>query len=207
MIRTLNLTFFFIVTISVFGQESDEELVRKSFASYSKSLLNSNEDDVIKFVDSRTIKYYSDILDLVKNADSTRIEELPLMDKMMVLSIRCRVSKEDILSFNGEKLLIHALNIGMINKTGLANLSNGNVTIENDFAKGQLIGRGQELPHFFHFYKEGQWKIDLTSAFPIAFPVLQKLADEMGGANKFILASLKLITGKSPDHEIWNSVR
>ena len=92
MIRTLTLTFFFLITISVFGQESDEELVRKSFDSYSKSLLNNNAEDVIKFVDSRTIKYYSDILDLVKNADSTKVESLSLLDKMMVLAISYNVS-------------------------------------------------------------------------------------------------------------------
>lgn len=207
MIRTFTLTFFFIMTISVFGQESDEELVRKSFDSYSKSLLNNNAEDVIKFVDSRTIKYYSNILDLVKNADSTKVESLSLIDKMMVLTIRHRVSKENILSFNGEKLLIYAIKNGMIDKGSAANISIGNVTIDNDFAKGQLISYGQVSPYYFHFYKEGQWKFDLTSTFPIGIPALQKMADELGGSNKFIFAALKQLTGKSPSHDIWYPIR
>lgn len=207
MIRTITLIFFFILTFSVFGQVSDEELVRKSFDNYSKSLLDNNEEDVIKFVDSRTIKYYSDILDLVINADSTKVEALSLIDKMMVLTIRHRVSKENILSFNGEKLLIYAIKNGMIDKSGAANISIGKVSIDNDFAKGQLISYGQESPYFLHFYKEGQWKFDLTSTFPIAIPVLQKMADELGGSNKFIFAALKQLTGKSPSHDIWDPIR
>jgi hypothetical protein len=207
MIRTITLIFFFILTISAFGQESDEELVRKSFDSYSKSLVDNNGEDVIKFVDSRTIKYYSDILDLVKNADSTKVEALSLIDKMMVLTIRHRVSKEDILSFNGEKLLIYAIKSGMIDKGGAANISIGKVTIDNDFAKAQLISYGQESPYFLHFYKEGQWKFDLTSTFSIAIPVLQKMADEFGGSDKFILVALKQLTGKSPGHDIWHPIR
>jgi hypothetical protein len=207
MVRTLTLIVFIIWTISVFGQESDEELVRKSFAGYKASLLNNNEADVINFVDSRTIKYYSDILDLVKNADSTKVDSLPIIDKMTVLTIRYRISKENILSFNGETLLIYTIKNGMIDQRGFANTSIGNVTIDHDFAKGQLISNGQDSPYFLHFYREGQWKLDLTSLFPTAIPVLQKLADELGGSNKFIVVALKQLKGKTPGTDIWYPVR
>jgi len=205
--RTLTLTFFFILTTSVFGQVNEEELVRKSFDGYRTSLMNNNEEDVIKYVDSRTIKYYSDILDLVKNADSTKVETLSLLDKLTVLTIRHRVLKEDILSFDGKTLLTYAIKNGMIDKSSVSNISIGKVTIDFNFAKGQFILNGQESPYILNFYKEGQWKFDLTSTFPITIPVFQKWANELGGPNKFIFASLKLLTGKTPGPDIWHPVR
>lgn len=41
----------------------------------------------------------------------------------------------------------------------------------------------------------------------VAIPILQKMADDLGGSNNFIFAALKELTGKVPGPEIWYPIR
>jgi len=210
MKRTLSLlTLFFAIVISVCGQKGEEELVRKAFDSYKSAILNDKGDDAVKFIDSRTIKYYDDILDLVKNADSANVETLSILDKLMVFSIRHRASKEDILSFDGKALLIFAIKSGMVGKNSVANNSIGEVTINGNFSKGQFVVNGQKAPLYLHFYKEDkQWKIDLTSLFAVSTSAFKKMADDSGqNENEYLFDLLEMITGKKPGPGIWQPLR
>ena len=211
MTRTINFFGLLVLLIAgqlAYGQKSEEKLVKKSFDNYKTAILIDKGDEAVKYVDSRTIKYYSDILELVKTADSTKIETLSILDKLMVFSIRHRTSKEDILSFDGKSLLVYAIKSGMVGKNSVANNSIGDVTIDNDFAKGQFIANGQKAPFYFHFYKEdGPWKIDLTSLFPVSTMAFKKMADDSGqNQNEYLFSLLEMITGKKPGTEIWKPI-
>ncbi|WP_375561779.1 hypothetical protein ACE193_04290 [Bernardetia sp. OM2101] len=205
--KILTILLLLITVQLTYGQKSEEKKVKKSFDNYKTSILNDKGKDAIKYVDSRTIQYYSDILELVKTADSTKIESLSILDKLMVFSIRHRVSKEDILSFDGKSLFIYAIKSGMVGKNSVANNSIGEVIVEDNFAKGEFVANGQKAPFYFHFYKEqGKWKIDLTSIFPISTIAFKKMADDSGeNQNDYLFSLLEMITGKKPTKEIWNT--
>lgn len=208
---TIKLIGFLIILLSVqdtFGQKSEEKLVKKSFENYKTAILNDRGNEAVLYVDIRTIKYYSDILDLVKTADSAIIETLSILDKLMVFSIRHRTSKEDILSFDGKSLLVYAIKSGMVGKNSVANNSIGDVIIDSDFAKGQFIANGQKAPFYFHFYKEeGQWKVDLTSLFPVSTVAIKKMAeDSEQSENEYLFYLLEIITGEKPGAEIWRPI-
>ncbi len=207
-VKTGGLFLLLVVGQFAYGQESEGELVKKSFDNYKTGVLNDKGVEAVNFVDSRTIKYYSYILGLVKTADSTKVETLSILDKLMVFSIRHRTSKEDILSFDGKSLLIYAIKSGMVGKNSVANISIGDVTIDGNFAKGQLVANGQKAPFYFHFYKEdGLWKIDLTSLFPISTNTFKKMADDSGqNQNEYLFSLLEMITGKKPGFEIWKPI-
>ena len=193
----------------IYGQKNEEEQVRKTFDGYKAAILNDKGEDALKYVDSRTIKYYGDIIGLVKTADSTKINTLSILDKLMVFSVRHRTAKSDILSFDGKALFVYAIKSGMVGKNSVTNLAVGEVIIENEFAKGQLIVNGQKAPFYFHFYKEeGQWKLDLTSLFPLSTMAFKKIADESGvDQNEYLFSLLEMITGKKPGTEIWQPVQ
>jgi hypothetical protein len=143
-------------------KKKEEKLVRESFNSYKTSILNDKGEKAVDFVDSKTISYYNEILETTKKADSLTVNSLGILDKLMVISIRYRTSKRDILSFNGKELLIYAIKEGMVGKNSVMNTEIGDVEIDGNFAKGQLISKGQKTPFYFHFYKESNiWKIDL----------------------------------------------
>jgi hypothetical protein len=203
------LTLLLIWTTSTYGQKSEEKLVRKSFDNYKSAILNDKGEEAVKYVDSRTIKYYRDILELVKTADSAKVETLSILDKLMVFSIRHRTSRENVLSFDGKALLVYAIKSGMVGKNSVANNSIGDVTIDNSFAKGQFIANGNKAPFYFHFYKEAdQWKIDLTSLFPVSTTAFKKMADESEQTeNEYLFSLLEMITGNKPNSQIWQPVK
>ena len=188
-----------------FGQKSEVKAVKASFDNYKQAILNDRGEEAVQYVDSRTIKYYGEVLDKVKHADSATVNALALMDKVMVFSVRHRTTKEDIMSFDGKSLLVYAIRSGMVGKNSVVNSSIGEVTIEGTFAKGQYVSNGQKAPFNFSFYKEDNgWKVDLTSVFPTTNMVFRKLVDESGQTeNDFLFSILETLTGKRPGDEIW----
>lgn len=147
----LSLLFFFIV--SSIGQTSEEDLVKQIFENYKSAILNDEGESELNYIDSRTLKYYTDILDAVKNADSTRVDTFSLIDKITVFSIRHRATKEEIIGMNGNGLFAYAIKNGMVGKNSVVNNSIGEVLIDETFAKGQLLVKGKKAPLYFNFYK------------------------------------------------------
>lgn len=207
-IKILGVLILLLTVQITFGQKNEEKLIKKSFDNYKTSILNNKGEEAVNYVDSKTIKYYGDILQLVKTADSAKIETLSILDKLMVFSIRHRTSKSDILSFDGKSLLVYAIKSGMVGKNSVANNSIGEVIIENNFAKGQFIAYGQKSPFHLHFHKEeGIWKIDLTSLFQVSTKAFKKMADQSGKEqNEYLFSLLEMITGKKTEKEIWQPI-
>ncbi len=210
MKRTLIvLLLILFATHLSFGQKSEEKLVRKSFDNYKSAILNGRGEEALMYVDSRTLKYYEDILEQIIHADSAKIESVSFLDKILILSVRHRTSKEEILSFNGRTLFINAIETGMIGKNSVSNSEIGDVSVDKEFAKGQFVSKGKAVPFYFHFYKEdGKWKVDLTSVFFLGEIAFKKmLEDSEESENEFIFSILKLLTGKMPDNQIWQPLR
>jgi len=203
------LILFLAFTLHVSAQGNEETLVKKAFNGYKTSILNDKGEEAVSYVDSRTIKYYSEILELVKHADSLKVENSSVLDKLMIFSIRHRTAKEDILSFDGKSLLIYAIKSGMVGKNSVADISIDDITVNDDFAKGQLVSKEQKLPFYFNFYKEeGRWKINLTSLFTISTSAIKKMADDSGmNQNEYLFTLLEITTGKKPGSEIWKPIK
>jgi hypothetical protein len=209
MLKSSFLFFFFSVfTLQLAAQNIDKKLVLVSFEKYKEYILNDNGEEAIKYLDSRTKKYYNDILKDVINADSNRIEKLSLMDKMMILIIRQRVSKEEILNMNGEKLLIYAINNGMVGKNRASKNGIRNIYINKNFAKAELEASEKINPIYFHFYKEdGIWKIDLTALFNISNQAMKMLVEQSNQSeNEYLLYLIELVSKKAIIETIWQPI-
>jgi hypothetical protein len=206
--KVLSVLLLLLATQFVYGQKNEIEKVRKSFENYQKAILNENGEEAVKYVDSVTVKYYADMLYLVRTADSAKVETLSILDKLMVFSIRHRTSRENIISFDGKSLLVYAIKSGMIGKNSVSKSLIGEVTIESNLAKGQFVTNGQKTPYFFNFHKEeGEWKLDITSLFSITTMAFTKMAENSGESqNDFLFSMLELSTGKKPDNNIWKPV-
>ena len=209
MIKNLTLLLLFALTLnSCTAQKKEEKQVRKSFENYKSAILNDKGEEAVKFVDSRTIKYYSDILVKIKGADSVEVNSLGLMDKIMVFSIRHRATPAEILSLDGKGLLVFAIKKGMVGKNSVANNTIGDIEVDGTFAKGQFIFNGEKAPFYFHFYKEDEiWKIDLTSVFYIGTAAFRKMQEDSGlDENEFLFSLLERLTGRKPGSEIWKKI-
>lgn len=200
------LAFLFIILGTfVFGQKNEEKLVRERFESYRTNLLNDNGNGAVEDVDSKTINYYSELLKLTKSADSSKIESLSIVDKMMVLILRLKVSKAEIVSFDGRSLFIYAVDNGMVGKGSVAKNTIGDINVNKNFAAAELLVNRKPSELYFEFYKEeGTWKLDITSLFPMANMLFEKLiADSEKSENDFLLPLIEAASGKKMSPEVW----
>jgi hypothetical protein len=209
--KSLILVFLLslIIVNPLQSQKKEEKRVRKSHKKYTDAILNDQGAEAVKYVDSRTVTYYSDILNTTLHADSTTIEGLGILDKMMVLLMRHKMSADELLSFDGKSLLIHAVNLGMVGKSGASKIKIGKVTIKGNFASAEIISGGKVLPYSYDFYKEGKtWKIDLTSSFPAVSVAFKQVAQstEMS-ENEFIFEIMELASAKKVSQDVWNKIQ
>jgi len=190
------------------AHKAEKEEIRSTFEKYNEALLQDQGEEAVKYVDSRTLKYYSTALVKVIHADADAIESMSILDKLMVLIIRHRASREEILSFDGRSLFIYAVDKGMAGKNSIPNNSLGRIKVVGDFARARALSRGRRTPVHYHFYQEaGKWKIDLTSVFPATAPAFKKLIEKSGQEeNEFIFLILEMITGKKPGPEVWEKL-
>ena len=189
--------------------QTDKELVLKAFDNYKKAILADKGEEAVNFVDSRTVNYYADILEKVKKSDSVAVDAMGIIDKVMVLSLRHRAPKKELLSFDGKELIIYAINNGMVGKNGVANASLGAVTTKGDFAKAEFLVHGQKTPFFFHFYKESNaWKMDLTHLSSLGETGFKQLVKDSGKSeNTFLMDLMGMLTGTKASNAIWQPIQ
>ena len=204
----MRVLFTFALTLTVgfvVAQNSEQVAVKASFDRYKQAILNDRGEEASECVDSRTIKYYDQMLDLVKNADSAKVNSSSIIDKIMVFSIRHRATRDEILSFDGKSLFVYAIKKGMVSKNSVSNVTISEAMVDGDFAKAQLISQGQAVPIYFHFYREGgNWRINLTSLFPMTNGLFKKMVTDSGQEeNEYLFSLLEILTGKRPSEEIW----
>lgn len=208
MKRLLPILITLLISIQSFSQDTDNALVLESFGIYKNAILNDKGELAADYVDSRTIKYYSDILIKIKTADSIEVNSMGIIDKLTVLSVRHRTPPEEILSFNGRDLFVYAIKSGMVGKNSVMDSSLGEVKVNGDFAKAEFISNGQKTPFYFHFYRENNiWKLDITNIFSLGAISLHKVIENSGETeNNFIINILELVSGNKPTHKIWQPI-
>jgi hypothetical protein len=146
---------------------------------------------------------------VIKNADSAETNALSIMDKLIVFRVRGYVPKSEILSFNGNSFFVYAVKSGMVGKSSVSNVSIGEVTVNGSFANGQFAGKKPKKELALNFYKEnGQWKIDLTSLFPLSTSMFRQMQAGSGKSeNVYLCDLLETVTNKKPGNQIWHPVK
>lgn len=195
----------FLIPMLTTAQQAEEQQVKKTFDNYKSAILNDKGEEAVEQVDTKTIAYYGDILEKVKTADSLKVDKLSLMDKLIVLVVRHRIPKEEIMKTNGKQLLVTAIKMGMVGKSSVINNEVGTVKVNGDFASGELLVRGQKTPLAFEFHKKnGLWKLDLTAIFPAGEAAFRQMVKQSGEPeNEYLLSLIQLTTGKEPGAEVW----
>jgi len=188
--------------------QSEQEEVKQAFNNYKEAILNDQGDKAVNYTDSKTLKYYSSALEKVKHADSLALINMKRLDRFTVLAIRYRASKNEIMQFSGRSLLVYAINSGMVGKNSVMNNSIGTVEIKDKSANGQLLVNDNATPFQLQFNKEsGQWKVDITSIFPIAETAFENMIKNSSmDENMYLMMILSMMTGEDPKNDIWKAV-
>lgn len=187
----------------------DEKAIQKCFDSYKAAIMEGNAEAAARLVDSRTISYYSEVLNVALHTDSIGIDTLSLFDKMMVLSVRHRIPQQALRAADGKALFIEAVRNGMVSKSGISSMDIGTIEISGAAALCDIISNGKRTPFQFQFYKEKDvWKINLTSLFPLAAIGFEQAAKKSNVPdNVFVFNTLEQLTGTRPTSSIWQPLR
>jgi len=202
----ITLIIFLSTLLISCENNNDEELIKESFNNYKNAVINGNGKEAVKYVDSRTIKYYSRLLELTKTADSIQLEKSTIIEKFFVLGVRHTTPKDSIYKFTGQTLFSYAIDKEFTGKDGAIQLYINQIDIENNFAIVELKSKtAKSDPGInIHYYKEnGVWKADWTSFFILGNVAFKNLIKSSGQEeNEFIMYALNEIYGKQ-NIDIW----
>ena len=163
--------------------------VEKVFKDYQKALLNDNGNKAIQYLDSKTIKWYSDVLYHTKNTNRSDLEKLPFMEKMTALLIRGVATYEEIISFDVYSFMAFSVNNGLVDKNSTTMQTLANISVNDQYASADILMNEQDSNADFEFRKEkGSWKLDLTSIVnsPIAQSDMDKIMNKIIERNQSI---------------------
>ena len=189
--------------------EQEEQKIIDCFEKYKTALVEKNGEKLARCVDQNTRDYYSKILDWVLTAKREEVENLPFMDRLQVLTMRFMVPAEQLRSMDGEKLLIYTIDNEMGGGKLAHRITPGTVTIDGNSGKMGVISYQRDSGMSFDFNKEnGEWRMDLTSAFSAAkFALGLALRLSKMTENEFIFTSLKEMPNeRQPDDDLWNPI-
>ncbi len=200
--RIILLSALLVFSIVAKGQEDS---IRNVFAEYKAAILKDRGEDAANVIDSRTIEYYAKMCQLALYGQKKEVQGLPIIDRIMVLGIRHVATVAEIISFDGYKMFVFAVNRGMVGKSSVADNTLGTVTIDGDFATAQHLSKGTVTPLFFHFYRENSvWKLNLTEMMPLLGPMLEDMiAEQSSNENKYLLELLEILYGRNPGNSPW----
>ena len=199
----------FVGPLVALGQANDSKAVKETFSNYKKAILDSDGEEAAKWVDSKTVAYYDQMLKASLDADSADVAVLGVIDKLTIFSVRHRIPRQEIAQLNGRQFLIYSIDRGMVGKNTVGNVEIGDVNVDGNSASGQLISQGRKSPLYFQFNKEeGAWKLDLTSLLPATNTGLRKMiADQGMTENEFIFQALEMMNGKPVTADIWSPMK
>ncbi|MEN9647378.1 MAG: hypothetical protein RLY57_182 [Candidatus Parcubacteria bacterium] len=188
---------------------SDEVLVKRAFEGYKYSLLNKDGVSAVTYVDSHTISYYNQMLELTKYGSKKTIQERSIIDQMIVLITRQLFDKATISTLeNGRDYIEFAIEKGLIGEDQVKIMVVNSVQVVGDKAYIELVADGKVLPIKFTAQKEqGKWLIDITSVLPLAEEAFQALFAQSGLTNEeMIVYMLENLSGRPVTDEIWNVI-
>lgn len=219
MKKFISATFFFIAaSIFTIAQEVEEvkidetkakKEITNAFNSYKNAILKQDTKLAIAQLDKNSFDYYDQVLNIALRANQQQLDELEILDKLMVLSIKHKVPADQLIKMNGRELLIYALDHGFIGKNTVEKADLGDIDIKGEIAYGQFIIEQQKTPLYFGFtYDQSQWRLDITSVFEPAGYAIRKLVEMQNkDENDVIIMMIESTTpGQKVSKDIWKPI-
>lgn len=190
---------------------SQEILVKNCYKAYQSALLSGDGKTSLKLINQAGIDYYDAIFKYVLEADSETVATMPLMDKLMILSLRFRTDRNTLLRMekNGESIYEYGVNQGLVGANSVRQAELGTIMISDNEATARVLQNGQEIPMQFKFVKEdNKWKFDAKYMLvQTGFALQQYLVEKGVSEDDFIQETLEKMSSKPVDDEIWHPIK
>ena len=193
------------VALPALAADADEDQIRKSFLGYKDAILRQQGEAAVNFVNRATIDYYTRMKELALTGAEPDVRKLTTLDKLMVLSLRHRLSLEELRFKTPEQILAHGVDQGWIGKESVTDSEIGKIEIKGDDASGEYLKGGRAAPMKYRFTKEdGVWKMDLTALFDAGNQAIAMVLKSEGlEEDDFLLGVLGSVSGREVPDSIW----
>lgn len=201
MLATMQL----ILVCSAIAKQ-DKKQITACFEQYKTAILQEDAELALKCLDSNTISYYSTIASLSRTATRDNIDTLPIMSKLLVIVVRHRVPKQELLKMKGRELILYAVKNGMLgDKASIDQTTITKISIEDNTARAMFRDGKEVTNNYFRFNKEAEgWKLDMTSIFSTVAKSFNRVISQSGlTENDFIFRLAESTTGRRVDDTIW----
>ncbi len=204
----IRIVITIFLTIGIFtakAQNSDSAQIASIFNQYKYAIQNNDGAKAFDLIDSNTINWYSDILELIKSADSSVVSNLTLNDKLTVLVSRQAISHDSLINFSARELFEYSINNSNGTSKSVSAVQLGIIQIENDVAEAkiQATPQGDSIKMIFRF-QDDSWKFDLTSIFDASIELQKTMIADIGiSENEYALYVLEQFSGVKPPNEVW----
>ena len=206
MNRMLLFLFCNIFLLSCSSQKSDTLQIKECFAKCQKAIVNMNGEVAIDLISEKTKIEYSNLLEKIKQLDSTQLSQEEFSSKLFILKVRYLLSPDQIHELNNLGLLMFAINKGISNNNNIGNSTLDKITINDSSAIATLIINRKKSPFIYSFSKENnQWKIRLRTSLHTSYKKL--FPDSAILENDFINNQLIQLSDKSHSHSIWQPIQ
>ncbi|HEU4340186.1 MAG TPA: hypothetical protein VFU31_01300 [Candidatus Binatia bacterium] len=185
--------------------QPEEGQIRGAFLSYKEAILQQQGQSAVSLVNRATLQYYARMKTLALRGQEKEVRLLTPMNKIMVLSLRHRLSIDDLRRMTPDEIFIHAVNHGWIGKNSVLDSDIGQMQVFGNDASAEYVKGGRRTPLKYRFTKEdGHWKIDLTALMPAADQAMGMLIKKKGiDEDAFIISLVESVSGKKVLPSIW----
>lgn len=201
----------FLAIANLLAAQNEEDSVKAACSDYFAAIKAKDGIQAVNYIDESGIQYYNDVLEKVKTCKKETFDSLLIADKMAILYVRYFFPKKEILTFNGQTLVIRLVSDGLLGDNILAS-SPGLVTINGNQAQLTILYMGQDIGLSYPFVKEqGRWKIKASEILKMSEPILQEMIVEVAAAGQsedaFLESNVKMMAdmkGKEKQNDIWS---
>ncbi len=215
----------FLSLLLIFGCESLTEEEKKineivsSFELFKKVINERNGHEGVRYLDRNTKRYYSELLDLIKNSKQEDLEKhfeqspQPFIDKKIVFFSRHMIEHDKLKSMNLKKFLEWWIDSGMLINDAI--LKSTFYRIDHFVKDGAVtylkykFARGKSVILWTEFYKEDEiWKINYASLFNDMEKAYKKVVkDSKKSLDEYIFTELERISSRKIDLErLWHPI-
>jgi hypothetical protein len=199
----LLLTFVFA---SCFDRKHEQKEIINTWKTYRTAFSNNMGKECSKYIDSESVKYYGNLLTLVKTADSTTVEQLRMDQKLAVLIGRHTIPPSQIIKLNGLTFFESLVQQG--EGGGLSEAPNFEfLSITPTHAEAQIVESNGKRGLKVIFNKENKiWKLNLAYiSGQLGKTDWEQAIKETGKTeHEFIYAILELANNIAPTNKVWH---
>lgn len=203
-LKFLMLSLLFSVTF-VFSQNDQEQQVVAAVTQFNNHVRAKDAASAWGMLSASSKKYFNQILLTAKTAKKETVQNLPLLDKFFVLSLRHNTTESELKaasSFKVMQTLLESKGMSMptFTATGMRVVINGSKAYLTPAAeKNSLI----QMPLVL---ENNAWKLDFAGAMQHTTAVFGKSMGNGAQTDALVLQLLKQATTKAPDSRIWTPV-